>query len=1003
MAEEPSQKSEALQERNQDEGLQEGIEKWLDRTSRETTESDSYGLQPHDAVHPIVMSDKIESRASSLSSISQRLDDTPAVAQHGESEDTGVVISSPRSDSVLIRHEHYLSGSDSEAEQQDEAEDDHSGIGTASVEGSDEDETELVVLDPDHPLMKRFQITLKNYLLKQLEKLDLDVKEMSEQMKKRKVDREELGVVLYGVQQELAHMQMALEKHHDRCGGVAVLRRQLEEELENIRNLYRKTQLTTNEERKKVAELQTEVDNMALRLFYTQNLNEDVRSDIAVMKRATQKAEAERTQAEQQKMKQDLFVDRLTKQVERLNEQTAMYEAQIIAQAEESKAAKNTVTEAQMEIDAINMEKKQLLQQWNTSLIGMRRRDEAYAAMEEALSQARQQVQSLDTEIEVYKKSIIKEEEQNELLAVILNRAESDAAMSKKLIAQCQMKQDALKAEYSTYTRTLHETEQALNRISLERATRLNELTTLRKKIENEYLTRTELEDKLMEKMQECLTLDKATKYSNQLIYKLRAKKREQEMKLAKGENEVAQITLENNHSSTRLSMLRKTLSELDKMLGQKNSLISNCEIEIEKRNILIERKQGTINLYNKKIEQALSSAGGKELGPLEMQIKAFTKQVEERSTEIMELQQYWLRLQNDLVKLTREREEQATSVEMLKKQLTILQQKKIRTENGIQQELNEKKDIERHMRNLSNDMLKLNMLLSKNSASKDELEQGNILMETEFLRGLREAEKESVELQEKLHQLKEEKERLLINLVEAERQILLWEKKSQLAKETRDAVDSDVGQGEIRIMRAEIHRMEVRYAQLMKQQEKMIRDMEAVVSRRETIVTRAEGQAKMDKKLPTRSEFQNKLLDLKKKIKESQKNADECNGIIRELQDQQNSLSKALSEKQQQCSAQRAVSDQLDVDLEKLQENKQRNLSQIVAYQTRLKHLQAVKDEKYTPLCKTEQALENEKQKQEDRIHIVSSIMDRIQQEYPQYQGTLRQVSLVLASRLRE
>lgn len=38
----------------------------------------------------------------------------------------------------------------------------------------------------------------------------------------------------------------------------------------------------------------------------------------------------------------------------------------------------------------------------------------------------------------------------------------------------------------------------------------------------------------------------------------------------------------------------------------------------------------------------------------------------------------------------------------------------------------------------------------------------------------------------------------------------MLWEKKIQLVKETRSAVDSEVGQGEIQTMKAEIHRMEV-------------------------------------------------------------------------------------------------------------------------------------------------------------------------------------------------
>lgn len=73
----------------------------------------------------------------------------------------------------------------------------------------------------------------------------------------------------------------------------------------------------------------------------------------------------------------------------------------------------------------------------------------------------------------------------------------------------------------------------------------------------------------------------------------------------------------------------------------------------------------------------------------------------------------------------------------------------------------------------------------------------------------------------------------------------MLWEKKTQLARETRAAVDSEVGQGEIKAMKAEIHRMQVRYAQLMKQQEKMIQEMEKAVSRLEFYLIYASVECK--------------------------------------------------------------------------------------------------------------------------------------------------------------
>ena len=56
-----------------------------------------------------------------------------------------------------------------------------------------------------------------------------------------------------------------------------------------------------------------------------------------------------------------------------------------------------------------------------------------------------------------------------------------------------------------------------------------------------------------------------------------------------------------------------------------------------------------------------------------------------------------------------------------------------------------------------------------------------------------------------------------------------------------------------------------------MKLQEKLIQDMEKAVSRRDTIVTRGDAQSKMNKKVETKGAFQKKLLELRKKIKETQ------------------------------------------------------------------------------------------------------------------------------------
>lgn len=52
---------------------------------------------------------------------------------------------------------------------------------------------------------------------------------------------------------------------------------------------------------------------------------------------------------------------------------------------------------------------------------------------------------------------------------------------------------------------------------------------------------------------------------------------------------------------------------------------------------------------------------------------------------------------------------------------------------------------------------------------------------------------------------------------MEAERQILLWERKITLEKEMQETLDPTIGQKEIVAMKKEIHRMELRYDILRK------------------------------------------------------------------------------------------------------------------------------------------------------------------------------------------
>ena len=57
----------------------------------------------------------------------------------------------------------------------------------------------------------------------------------------------------------------------------------------------------------------------------------------------------------------------------------------------------------------------------------------------------------------------------------------------------------------------------------------------------------------------------------------------------------------------------------------------------------------------------------------------------------------------------------------------------------------------------------------------------------------------------------------LLAEIVESERQILLWDRKIKLEKEMQETLNPEVGQNELQELKKEIHRMELRLEDLRK------------------------------------------------------------------------------------------------------------------------------------------------------------------------------------------
>ncbi|XP_039860621.1 coiled-coil domain-containing protein 40 [Simochromis diagramma] len=859
----------------------------------------------------------------------------------------------------------------------------------------EDEEEELIILDPEHPVVRRQQAALTIQLGKQLERINQTLREKHAVAKDDASHNQELGVEVFRIQEHLVRQQNRLHDLHETKTQAETKHQQVLNQLEEIKSQHSSMTRKVCEARANESQLQAQLDSMTQYLIFIQGVSEGLRSEVKTMNNARRKARAEKTQAEDQKLKQDLYVERLTKELDRLTQQIAMYESKTSAHAEETQTAKEALSEAEMEMESLLVARKQLLQQWSSCLMGLRRRDEAFGAMQEVIRETKHQVILLDKDIDGYKKSINAEQEQNEILTLQLNWSQMDCTTTRKLISDKQAQQEALQAHYSTFLLTLQETERTLARLSKEFGSLQAQVNDQSKQLEKESSARLELENNIMSSMQHKLLHNNAAKYSQLLTEKISRLKKEKMYQLKQSEEEVLVVKLESQLVSQRVDSLALTQEALDQEITKYNKLITAIEAKLTSSVRVIEQKQSTIIGYNTKISQIAATTGHDDLGPLHIKIQSIIAQIEELAANIKSDQQLWMKRQGILMGLTQTIEANSKELLKLQAEYTGWQQTKLYFESQIESEHREEAELEKSSKMLKRDQLKLNMLLSKKGQLSQALQQENAVMETDFIHRLKDAEREAVKMQMKVEKTQEEKERLLNSLVEAERQIMLWEKKTQLVKEMRSAMD--VGQGESHTMKAEIHRMEVRLSQLMRQRECLLRESEATVARRETIVLRKEAMMRNSLKQATQGDLSLSIQGLQRKIREAHKQVVEYEQVIGELQKQKESLRDRIAQRKTHLTELCSTSYILDSDFVNLQDTKERNLGHLVALQSRAKRLRTVCEGSYRALS-TPESVEAALQRQTDRLHAISTILHRVCEEFPQHQGALRRLSRALS-----
>lgn len=711
-----------------------------------------------------------------------------------------------------------------------------------------EDPVEVIKDFGHHPLMQRAQKALTDQLREQHEKLKAECNLKMEELKRQTLERENLGVQLYSLQQQLAKLQISLETAHNEFNSLLDTKIQEEELVKNISGNNMAQKALLDEHKKQETKYASELEALNETLRQIQNYNDEVKSEIAMTRRATHKAEQSMQQLEKHKDFQDVYVDKLTKQVLALQEQIGLHQGQIEAQKKETNEANNVLQDTAHELELIASEKKQLIQQWKAALAGLSRRDEALAQATATLEAAESAVHDYDVEIVALKRNILKEQGRNEDLCNVKDRIENELQWVEENLNKIRQEKESLQERFGLLTKSLSQTDSEAKKLTSVSKELSADSESLLQNLQIITRERQALEENMMILKSTTSNMNKAVFNLQKITQKALKNIHEKENEIIESENEIAKTKIDGLNCNLINEQLKDQLSNATKEFHEKESLIDKYGIEIRQRNDEIEKKMYRVDRLNKKYDKMVeANGGGENLGPLENVLKNLEKEIDIVTNECKELEREWLKKQTEMVDITSESDKLMDENHELQARVTILSQQQLRVIKNLKQLKNDVSSANHSNNDLQKDIAKLNNLISLNQDSENLLQNDNFVLEKKCIEELKRMEHESIELQASIDELRNAKLKILDEIMDTERQALLWEKKIQLDKETKAALDPTVGQQESQTMEREIHRMRLRLEALKREQERLSIEMEKAVVKRTVIAGRFKQTSSTD------------------------------------------------------------------------------------------------------------------------------------------------------------
>lgn len=365
-----------------------------------------------------------------------------------------------------------------------------------NLDSNDNTDNEILDHFSNNPMMDRVQIALRRQLEKTNDRVKRELREQEESFRMAKKEREDCGVLLYGMQQQLARLQnifSSLGSEHEKfVSKRSNTEKSLEISKENT--LAKKKELENI--RKANSKCHEELDAKLETVRQAKKYNQDIKGDVAVARRAAYKAEDDVKDLEKGKTFQDLYIDSLNEQIKRIQMDVSLYDEQIANEREQSRNSNSMLSELVTELELLTSEKRQLVQQWKSSVLALNRRDQALLAANNALNETIFSMKGKKGELIGYGRDIAQIINENESLSLSKTQIMHESKYIDDEIRKIQEDQETMAHHFDILQNNLQNKNEEEKQVKLNIEKMKSEISRYIHKIESITRERKEFEDR---------------------------------------------------------------------------------------------------------------------------------------------------------------------------------------------------------------------------------------------------------------------------------------------------------------------------------------------------------------------------------------------------------------------------------------------------------------------------------------------------------------------------